>query len=331
MPATVQFKANGNNIHRGQAYPFINILRPGYGMHPLFTGIPPKYADPADPTAWSSGATGIAVGDLLVPLASPNGLAYRATNVVSGVGDTTEPTWPTVIGATVVENSDITWQCVGPTWKWAASQPAYNDQQVRDSKGNIQIALNSGTTGASEPTWSTVFGAVTSDNGVQWLNMGATKGGGANMGDIVFDMSPTMMEADADGFTSALRKDVTKEAAKITGTLREFSLTVVRLTVPNATYASGTDPKFSTGVQAYEEIGFGGNLNVISPCVCVVSPKPNVADSYFRGWLNKAVPAGGGGGWPFAFAKYSDFKMDFEGLSLPDWPAGWQIARLVSN
>ncbi len=334
MPPTVQFSSDGNKIHIGPCFPFINILRPGYDMRPLFTGNPPLYSDPADPVTWAA-ATAYAAGTVVLSLATKTGYAYRAKSI-AGTGTSaavTEPTWPTVIGGTVTDNpgaNQIVWENVGPSWKWLASAPAFTNQQIRTTDGNIRIALNAGTVGTVEPTWSTVFGAVDNDNGVLWQNLGPTLASGAVTGDIVFDVTATMIEADADQYTGPLRKDVTKEVAKITGTLRQLDLSVVALSIPNAAYGSGTEVAFPSGVQSFQEIGFGGNLLVITPCVCVVSPRPNIPNSYFRGWFNKCAPSGNGS-WPFSLKKYADFKVDWEGMIEPSFPAGYQIGRLVRN
>lgn len=63
-------------------------------------------------TATTNWATGVSktVGDYVIP-STPNGYWYTALN--SGTTDgVTEPTWPTTIGDTVVDN-DITWECSG--------------------------------------------------------------------------------------------------------------------------------------------------------------------------------------------------------------------------
>lgn len=50
------------------------------------------------------------VGDVVRPLASPNGHVYRAT--VAGTSGSTEPVWPTAAGATVVDGG-VTWAEAG--------------------------------------------------------------------------------------------------------------------------------------------------------------------------------------------------------------------------
>lgn len=66
-----------------------------------------------NPAQWGTGATKVA-GDYVRPLAGSN---YDAVYVALDGGTThgsTEPTWPTTVGATVVDNAgvnQITWRC----------------------------------------------------------------------------------------------------------------------------------------------------------------------------------------------------------------------------
>jgi hypothetical protein len=63
-------------------------------------------------TAWAA-ATPKAVGDNVIPLASPNGFWYQAS---AHLGDfntgAQEPAWPPTPGQTVVDNH-VTWRCMG--------------------------------------------------------------------------------------------------------------------------------------------------------------------------------------------------------------------------
>jgi hypothetical protein len=61
---------------------------------------------------WAPGETQ-AVGDLCVP-AKLNGYLYRATSITTGVTGTTQPTWPTTVGATVTDGG-VTWTCGSAT------------------------------------------------------------------------------------------------------------------------------------------------------------------------------------------------------------------------
>ena len=55
---------------------------------------------------------------------SANGYIYRATAAGTSHA-TTEPTWPTVIGATVTDNT-LTWTCIGRgAWVWDNADPSW--------------------------------------------------------------------------------------------------------------------------------------------------------------------------------------------------------------
>jgi hypothetical protein len=76
----------------------------------------PGNSTPATTTQWSS-ATNFALHALVEPHLHPNGLYFEATSV-SGTGTTgsTEPTWPDVVGGTVIDNpgaDQIIWTCIG--------------------------------------------------------------------------------------------------------------------------------------------------------------------------------------------------------------------------
>lgn len=64
-------------------------------------------------TTWAASTT-YAIGATVVPKAAPDGLYFEATAITTGTSGSSEPTWPTTIGATVVD-SGVTWTCWGYT------------------------------------------------------------------------------------------------------------------------------------------------------------------------------------------------------------------------
>jgi hypothetical protein len=76
------------------------------------------WAQPSGTLTWSA-LTAYAVGTYMQPTsAATTGFYYEAT-AISGTGTsgTTQPTWPTTIGGTIVDNAganQITWTCIGP-------------------------------------------------------------------------------------------------------------------------------------------------------------------------------------------------------------------------
>lgn len=78
----------------------------------------------------------------------PDGLMFKAVQTNPGYTGTTEPVWPTVLGATVVDN-EVTWEAViASTVTWEAAP-----------------ILMSGTV---EPTWPLVVGAEVADGVMAW-------------------------------------------------------------------------------------------------------------------------------------------------------------------
>lgn len=80
--------------------------------------------------------------------AAATGLAYKSVQTEAGTSGAEEPTWPTSVGGTVVDN-EVTWEAVTTgSVTWEASSVL--------------------TSGSSEPTWPTQSGAYVSDNNIAW-------------------------------------------------------------------------------------------------------------------------------------------------------------------
>lgn len=54
----------------------------------------------------------------------------------------------------------------------AATVYSDNIQRVVDTNGNLQLCIQSGTSGSTEPTWNTALSGTTEDNSVTWINQG---------------------------------------------------------------------------------------------------------------------------------------------------------------
>jgi hypothetical protein len=63
---------------------------------------------------WQASTSGVAVGALCCPTV-PNGYGYRASAITTGITGSGQPTWPLVLGNTVVDGG-VTWTCdTGPS------------------------------------------------------------------------------------------------------------------------------------------------------------------------------------------------------------------------
>ena len=212
---------------------------------------------------------------------------------------------------------------------WAATTSAVLDQQLRDTNNNIQQCVVAGTTAGTVPTWSQVYGGITQDGSVEWQNYGPTLASGAAEGAMVYDAAGKLLAIDADQYTAPIGQRLIGETAKITGTLREINMQVITRTLPNATFASGTDSNLPVGAQVYEEVTFGGLVIVPLFCVVILSPRPNFVNPvrYISATLYKAAPAGAGS-WPFSLKKVADYKVEWAGNAIPYRPSGDQIGKL---
>lgn len=119
---------------------------------------------------WST-STIVEYGDKRVPTIL-NGYYYTATAVtVNSETGASEPTWPTTIGNTVVDN-DVTWTCTGTTtFTRRANSTAYvaNDIIVPATENSLWYkCIVAGTSGGSIPTYPTVQGETVTDGTVTW-------------------------------------------------------------------------------------------------------------------------------------------------------------------
>jgi len=182
--------------------------------------------------AWSASAA-IAVDVVREPTVS-NGYRYAYSG---GTTDSTEPTWPTTVGATVVDGTG-TWTNLGEKpyalWDaafdelqtdlyglrgrsyadrigsvgghtWTATM-AYDAGIVVPTtrNGHAYTAETAGTSGASQPTWPTTGGTVT-DGSVVWRDMGAywTATAAKALGDLIYPYTGRVYVCTTAGTTGA--------------------------------------------------------------------------------------------------------------------------------
>lgn len=89
----------------------------------------------------------------------------------TGVTGYTQPTWPTVVGKTLIDGS-VTWVNVGPPTSWQSGQVYATNAVLYNSNGTFMRASVGGTSGASEPIWDERVNHTTVDNTVTWTNCG---------------------------------------------------------------------------------------------------------------------------------------------------------------
>jgi hypothetical protein len=91
---------------------------------------------------------------------------YVQTVETAGVSGAVAPPWNTAAARTTVDGS-VTWRNDG-AGTWRANTAFALGAFVFDPSGNLQTATTAGTSGATQPAWSTTAAGVTSDNTVRW-------------------------------------------------------------------------------------------------------------------------------------------------------------------
>jgi len=351
--SSVKFSINEANVHKGEAYPFLNILRPPPYLSVVNDGnINPTISD-RSLGAWVA-SKGTWVTATVYPLGSviadQNGNAEIVT-AISGTGTSggTEPTWPTAPLTTVVDNSganQITWMMLGrvgtahtsggsnQSGNWAPSFAYLMDDMIRDANGNIQVCIVPGTSAAAAPTWKTAMGGLTQEtNGPLWMCTGPTIAGGATEGNFEFDMTCKTESFTPDQATLPLVKMMVSEEAKISAELREISAALFQFATPHATVtAIATDAGMPAGLQAYNAITTGGLTLIPTFCICVLSPRPLYrqpgATHFITGVLQKASADDSKPGFGFTRTKFSGLKGAWGGMHIDSWPVGARGAAL---
>lgn len=108
-----------------------------YERERLYGLTPTTYAVQRGCLIWAPSETQ-AVGDLCVPT-TLNGYLYRATSVTTGFTGTTQPSWPTAVGATVVDGG-VTWTCgVATAAAGTVTMEGVLQQMLNDSPVSVSL------------------------------------------------------------------------------------------------------------------------------------------------------------------------------------------------
>lgn len=149
------FDAGGNHIGTTQGDTIVGRGNNGKWRVSNVTGIAPAGAASASIGAWMTARFGDVYADAFswnyAFAGPPPGLIYKAVQANTGTSAASEPTWPIVLGQTVVDN-DVTWEAV------ATSRVVWEAHPI----------LVSGT---NEPNWPQEPGAAVVDNSIVWEAM----------------------------------------------------------------------------------------------------------------------------------------------------------------
>jgi hypothetical protein len=112
---------------------------------------------------------------------------HSAMNAGTTDASTAQPAWGTNKGDLTQNDNQLLWICLGsgtrlndtPYVQWTNSQDNSFDAII-DDNGNLQICIQGGTSGSSDPTWGLNYGDLTTDGSVRWANAGPARTWNAN-------------------------------------------------------------------------------------------------------------------------------------------------------
>lgn len=123
----------------------------------------------------------------------------------AGTSAATTPNWSTTIAANTNDNT-VRWRNQGPQVanhaSWIAHHAYTNGIEILDPNGNVQAVITAGTSGATQPVWSTIVNGQTPDGPVRWRNLGAVAtasiaAAGGSSGIILDNVTPAGTTAGA--------------------------------------------------------------------------------------------------------------------------------------
>lgn len=216
---------------------------------------------------------------------------------------------------------------VGAAWVTATNYLA--GSQVVDSNGNLQRAVNSGTSGATAPTWPTAIGSTVADGtgttAITWecILLGQVYYAGAIEEATTTLWSPKIEPINADQVVGPIDNAIVSAEASIEVTMMETDMLHMANWFASGIYGAGTDSGLPTGLQNYEQITFGGIMVVPKLSIAVISPRRNNYQKYVVSQLYKCYQ-GEQVSFAVTKAKHSMVKMKFMGLFDPSRPQGDQ-------
>jgi hypothetical protein len=213
-------------------------------------------------------------------------------------------------------------------------ETVYNigDQRL-DGNSNVQQVVNRTgdfKSGATAPTWATVYSALTTDDVLTWMCIGAPTGGtymGASEGAKTLTAGPKVEEITADEEFPPIDARPTAEAFEVDAVFKETDFTKLALAFTSGTLATGTDANLPATAQNYEELAFGGLGTITTHSIAVISSRYDVTGKFvvtelYKAYQSEVVKL------PFQRGKETTYAVKFKGLSIPSRAAGDKVGKI---
>jgi hypothetical protein len=150
---------------------------------------------------------------------------------------------------------------------------------------------------------------------------------GAVSGATTLIWTPKIETLSADQVTGPIDARLTAEEQSIEAEILETDCARLRAYMTNGIFASGSDPGLPAGAQNYEELSFGGLMQVPKMSVAIVSPRIDapgkfVVSQLYSAYQSQALTM------PFSREKPTTVKVKFNGLADPSRPPGDQVGKV---
>ncbi|MGH9434876.1 MAG: hypothetical protein ACRD06_02620 [Terriglobia bacterium] len=150
---------------------------------------------------------------------------------------------------------------------------------------------------------------------------------GAVSGAATVVWTPKIEALGADQITAPIDARLTAEEQSIEAEVMETDYAKFKAYVANGLFATGADSGLPAGCQNYEEISFGGLMQVPRMSVAIVSPRIEAPQKFVVSQLYFAYQAQALS-MPFSREKPTTVKVKFTGLADPTRPVGDQVGKV---
>lgn len=150
---------------------------------------------------------------------------------------------------------------------------------------------------------------------------------GAISGATTITWAPKIEALSADQVAAPIDARLTAEEQSIEAEIMETDYAKLRAYLANGIFASGIDPGLPAGFQNYEEISFGGLMEVPRMSIAIVSPRIDAPGKFVVSQLYSAYQAQSVA-MPFSREKATSVKVKFSGLADPTRPVGDQVGKV---
>lgn len=150
---------------------------------------------------------------------------------------------------------------------------------------------------------------------------------GATSGATTIVWTPKIEAVSADQVPAPIDARMTAEEQSLEAEMMETDYKKLRAYITNGLFANGSDSGLPVGAQAYEEISFGGLMQVPRLSVAIISPRIDapgkfVVSQLYSAYQSQALTMA------FSREKPTTVKVKFNSLADPSRPIGDQVGKV---